>query len=485
MTKPLAHPCRSATTDERPSVSVLIKAYNHAPYIRQTINSVLDQSFEDFEVIVTDDGSVDDTLQILNEFTDSRIRVEALLENKGISAAMNATIARARGRYFAIINSDDWMLPERLRKQVAFLDSRPNVSSVFGLPRIVDEKGLPTTGFNDFALPLTFPDFSRRTWLRQFFYQGNCLCAPTAMIRREAYDSTGKYDNRLANLQDLDMWIRMLLAGHNIHVLPEQLSAFRIRANNANASAPSQSTLLRSVYETTKILRHFAGVDDCLFEEIFGQDIGRFDMNDCSALRVADIARHNPGTAHRVFALDCLYEHASSTADLRRLRDWAGTLDVCNVLTIADLSRDLRQLGHTIESQHDGIRQRDDTISRLKEKIRRRDLTINDLHEDVRRRDHTIERLNEGIQQRDLNNADLCHANEHLKGELSRETAQGERLKAQLHNRNAAIAELQKELAATLASRQAMLNSLSWRATALVRSMEGTIKKVRNHGPSK
>lgn len=156
---------------------MVIKAYNHAAYARQTIESVLSQSFQDFEIVVTDDGSTDGTLDVLRSFGDRRIRVEALPQNRGISAAMNAVIARARGRYLAILNSDDWALPGRLQKQVAFLDGNPSTSLVFGLPHFVDEAGEPTAGFNDFRLPLGFPDFSCRTWLRQFFFGNSCLCA--------------------------------------------------------------------------------------------------------------------------------------------------------------------------------------------------------------------------------------------------------------------------------------------------------------------
>ncbi len=158
----------------------------------------------------------------------------------------------------------------RLATQVAFLDANPGVSALFGMPFVVDESGTPTVPFNDFRAPLRLPDFSRRSWLRRFFFEGNCLCAPTAMIRREAYAETGAYDPRLTNYQDLDMWIRMLIAGHPIHVLDEPLTAFRIRAGDANMSAPRPDTHLRSAFEKTKLLRHFATLDAATFEEVFG-----------------------------------------------------------------------------------------------------------------------------------------------------------------------------------------------------------------------
>jgi hypothetical protein len=96
-----------------PRVSVVIKCYNHERYVRHCIQSVLNQSFQDFEIIVTDDASTDDTAPILRSFTDRRISLVELPSNRGISGAMNATISRARGEYVAILNSDDWAFRDR------------------------------------------------------------------------------------------------------------------------------------------------------------------------------------------------------------------------------------------------------------------------------------------------------------------------------------------------------------------------------------
>ena len=113
------------------------------------------------------------------------------------------------------------------------------------------------------------------------------------MIRREAYEAAGAYDRRLTNLQDLDNWIRMLIAGHAIHVLPEPLTAFRIRANHANMSAPRPDTRLRTQFETGRILRHFAAFDAPLFDEVLRYD-SRWDGVtglSCAARRDAGAAR--------------------------------------------------------------------------------------------------------------------------------------------------------------------------------------------------
>ena len=319
-----------------PAVSVVIKAYNHAAYVRQTIESVLSQSFQDFEIVATDDGSTDGTLEVLRSFGDQRIHVEALPENRGISAAMNAAVARARGRYLAILNSDDWALPGRLQKQAAFLDGNPGVSLVFGLPRFVDEAGEPTAGFNDFRLPLGFPDLSRRTWLRQFFFGSNCLCAPTAMVRRSAYKDAGPYDPRLALLGDLDMWLRMLVAGHGIHVLAEELTAFRIRDNNANMSAPRPDSSLRHSFELAKVLARFTEMSAEQFEDAFGREAAETSASDMPvALRVAELARQNPSVIYQNFALETFYRFACSADELTRLRFLTGSMDALGTSAVA------------------------------------------------------------------------------------------------------------------------------------------------------
>ncbi|NOG70258.1 glycosyltransferase [Roseicella sp. DB1501] len=311
-----------------PTVSVLVKCYNHAPYVGQTVRSLLSQSFQDFEIVVTDDGSTDGTAEVVRGFDDPRIRLAVLPANQGISAAMNATIARARGRYLAILNSDDWALPGRLQRQVDVLDAHPEIGLVFGLPQPVDEAGRPTAAYNDFDAAFALPDFSRRSWLRRFFYRGNCLCAPTAMIRREAYDAAGPYDVRLTNLQDLDMWIRMLLAGQRIHVLAEAVTAFRIRDRSANASAPRSDSLLRTRFETSRLLRHFTTMAPAVFEDVFaGEGLMHVTPETPVPLRLAELARRHPAIEYQHFAVETYFEHARDPAQIARLRVLAGELD--------------------------------------------------------------------------------------------------------------------------------------------------------------
>ena len=388
-----------------PRVSVVIKSYNHAAYVGQTIQSILDQSFQDFEIVVTDDGSTDGTADVIRRFADPRIHLRVFEQNRGISTAMNATIARARGEYIAILNSDDFALPGRLERQVACLRANSAIAAVFGLPRTVDEAGEPTRSFFDFAFPLSLPDLSRTSLLRNFFFHCNFLCAPTAMIRRSVYGQLGSYDPRLTNLQDFDMWVR-LCTGHDIHIMPEELTAFRIRADHRNASAPRIDTALRSQFEFARILRRYRAMSPDFLRRIFAGDLA---ANEIAAdgphdRWLAELALTSATPAHRLFALETLFESAQTEADLARLRDAAGSVDLFGVLSGLERDRQIAALGKAVAERdqqlaglNQAIAQRDAALDAGLE----RDRQIAALGKAVAERDQQLARLNQAIAQRD------------------------------------------------------------------------------------
>nr|WP_246733235.1 glycosyltransferase [Methylobacterium sp. BTF04] len=471
-----------ATTRINPMVSVLVKTYNHAAYVRQTIESVLDQSFQDFEIVVTDDGSTDGTLSILKTFVDPRIKLEAHPRNLGISTAMNTTIARASGRYLAILNSDDWALPGRLRRQVEFLEANPQVSLVFGQPRTVGEGGLPTPPFNDFTLPLRFPDFSRRTWLRQFFFHGNCLCAPTAMIRREAYDDAGTYDPRLTNLQDLDMWIRMLIAGHNISMLSEPLSAFRIRADNANASAPSEENRLRSNFEASKVLEHFAVIDEPLYREVFSEDLVSSDLP--IALRIAELAQRSGQLHQQNFALNCLYEFAEKPSEIERLRDWSGSLDISNIRSVDRLNVEIRLRDRDLAQQAEAAAVQNFTVAKISHdmvasEIEHRHLTA-ELQNQILDKSEKLKCVSQKLKRSKIEfyrlSKKVTKKEYALTKEIQFRAKESHNFSNKIQEAEAFLADARLHLAATIASRELMRKSLSWRSTYFLRWIGRAVK---------
>ncbi|HEY0613800.1 MAG TPA: glycosyltransferase [Candidatus Elarobacter sp.] len=313
-----------------PVVSVAMKTYQHAPYLEQAIRSVLDQSFTGFELLVTDDGSTDATPEIVRRFGDERIRYDRWTTNRGVAAAMNATVGRARGEFVAILNSDDYALPGRLQWQVAYLRAHPDVAAVFGVPLQVGESGEPVGGLGAiFDRPFTDPDAPRQAWLRRLFFDGNSLCAPTAMVRRTAWEAIGPDDVRLAHLADLDRWIRLLEA-HEIRLVDQRFTAFRIRANDANAGAPRRDTRLRGAFESFEIFKRYRTFDADFLREIFAEDVAREALApglSASAL-LGEIALTGSQAWHPLFALDTLF---GATRDYARFRELTGRVDAFHI----------------------------------------------------------------------------------------------------------------------------------------------------------
>src|SRR3989338_1603458 len=113
-----------------PKVSVIIASYNHEDYVGEAIQSVLDQSFQDFEIVIVDDASTDNSVEKIKKFKDKRIKLIVSKENKGQFVSTNQAILTSKGKYVSILNSDDAYLPNKLKVQTEFLDARPTCAAV-------------------------------------------------------------------------------------------------------------------------------------------------------------------------------------------------------------------------------------------------------------------------------------------------------------------------------------------------------------------
>lgn len=316
-----------------PRVSVLIKSYNHRPYVEQAVRSVLAQGFQDFELLVLDDASADGTAEVVRGIADPRIDLRVSDENMGPSLALKTLLERARGEYVAILNSDDFALPGRLEQQVAYLDRNPAAAAVFTTAMIVGEDGSEIAGPDVFKAPAAWPDHDRCRWLRRFFFRGNCLCAPSAMLRRDMLREVGLPDPRFTNLHDLELWVR-LASRHEIGFISRPLTAYRIRANQKNLSAPRPDAQLRAQFETSVILKHYARMPPALISEIFAPELDHHVLADEGDVKrfVAEVAMTMPLPSYRLFALQALFEAAEDRADYERLRTLTGQTDLFNLL---------------------------------------------------------------------------------------------------------------------------------------------------------
>lgn len=207
-----------------PRVTVLLPAYDCALFLREAVDSVLAQTLRDFELVVIDDGSTDGTAQVLQSYDDPRM-VVLTQENQGMAAALNRGLALARGEYVARMDADDRSAPQRLERQVAFLDGHPEVVVVGSRYRTMDVHGVPGSVVR---LMRHDKDLRREMYLSSPFTHG-CV-----MLRRQAVLAVGGYDGSLWPAEDYDLWTRI---GGGLANLPESLYDYREHSSTSSLAA--------------------------------------------------------------------------------------------------------------------------------------------------------------------------------------------------------------------------------------------------------
>lgn len=231
-----------------PKVSVIIPTYNRARFIGAAVESVLAQTFTDFEVVLVDDGSTDETPEVVGRYLDDPRVLYIMQNNRGRSQARNRALAVARGAYIAFLDSDDSYLPEKLAKQVAYLDSKPDVDMIYTSATCVDEAGKP----------LTVQAYNAREegdiYNLIAFFQPLTITLPTVMVRRAVMDRVGGFDVSMERFEDTDLW-RRIAKSHRVGAMPEVTCLLTTHDDNSLASQ-NPGKILRAIdYYITKVFR--------------------------------------------------------------------------------------------------------------------------------------------------------------------------------------------------------------------------------------
>lgn len=206
-----------------PKLSVLLPVYNAADYLKQAVDSLLAQTFTDFEIIAIDDGSTDDSLKVLKSYDDPRLKITSR-QNKRLIATLNEALGLARGEYVARMDADDESLPRRFERQVEFLNSHPNVVLVGSDFDVIDEQNRL---IEVQSVMTADADIRRELFVKNAFGHG------TIMARRAAIEKAGGFRADYLHVEDYDLWRRMLELGGAAN-LPESL--YRWRVNTAGVS---------------------------------------------------------------------------------------------------------------------------------------------------------------------------------------------------------------------------------------------------------
>lgn len=210
----------------KPKFSVVIPAYNASAYIIDCLNSVLAQCEPDFEVIVVNDGSTDNTAEMVSTFTDSRVHL-VHRPNGGLAAARNTGIAASRGEFIAFLDADDRWCPQKLAAHRQVLEADPTASVSYDWSVFIDMNGKRT----GLCMAQTQKLLTHEALLLKN-YLGN---GSTSVVRRLVLEQNNGFDESLARLVDHELWVRLAFKGHHFRLVPHQLTEYRIHSASFTA----------------------------------------------------------------------------------------------------------------------------------------------------------------------------------------------------------------------------------------------------------
>lgn len=228
-----------------PRVSVIMAVYNAEAFLQEAIQSVCRQSFTNWEFIIVDDGSEDRTSKILKVYSDEDFRIRVLPQKRlGLTKSLNRAANMARGAFLARMDGDDVCLPDRFKSQIEYLESHPEVVAAGTSALFIDPDGDP---IEDYEPPLSHEAIDRL----HLSGTGGGIIHPSAMIRRNAFDIIGGYDEAFSTSQDYDLWLRLAEIGRLSNLRPTHL-LYRLHLNSITfARRREQEKNVKAILEAT------------------------------------------------------------------------------------------------------------------------------------------------------------------------------------------------------------------------------------------
>ena len=229
-------------------VSVIIPAYNSEAFVGESVESALNQTYPSLEVIVVNDGSTDSTEDALSPFMDRIVYIKK--ENGGPASARNVGIKRSTGDYICFLDADDKYLPEKVEKQVTYLNDHPNVGLVFSDASILGGGFLAQRGSIHEALPI----YQGYVFPRLFI--SNFILNLTVMIRREVLDKSGLFDEdrKFISIEDYELWLRIAMH-YPVGYISERLANYRVHSSNISSNL--EASIKKNFFIAEKFEREF------------------------------------------------------------------------------------------------------------------------------------------------------------------------------------------------------------------------------------
>jgi len=236
--------------NRKPLVSFIVLSYNYERYIEKTIKSILEQTVQDFEIVVVDDCSKDHSVNVISGFDDPRIRILRNEINMGGAASYNRAISAAQGEWLVNLDADDWIAPNKLERQLNSALANPRLEIIGTYVSVCDRDGLPHAQATSLEAIINQPhDFDLLdTWIGT-----NHLCRSSTMVRHAAHLRIGLDDENMVRAPDYELWTRALRDGCRFAVIPEVLTFIRLHSDGVTHADPL-GTLLEMTYAMIKNL---------------------------------------------------------------------------------------------------------------------------------------------------------------------------------------------------------------------------------------
>ena len=240
--------------ENTPTISVIIPTYNRAHMVGRAIQSVLDQTYQDFEIIVVDDASTDDTEKVVQGLTDERIRYIRQRKNGGAAAARNRGIRASKGEYIAFQDSDDEWLPEKLERQIKVFESSPSrVGLVYTDMWRINSHGRTGYWHSPTIIQGTIIDAKRLD------YQVLNIATQSTVIRKECFKKVGVFDEKFPRFIDLELFIRLSQHFGFYHIQEPLVKYYETKgiSSNQRAEATARILLLEKYFDDVKQNKKF------------------------------------------------------------------------------------------------------------------------------------------------------------------------------------------------------------------------------------
>ena len=283
------------TNQTTPTVTVVIPAYNAMRYLAETMETVLNQTYQDFEVLVVNDGSTDETPNWVNKLSEKEPKVRMVSQaNQGLAGARCTGVTNARGKYVAFVDADDLWKPTKLEKQVNSLENNPQAGICYTWTALADSDGKATGR-------VIASHAEGNVW-QQMTEMNIVCCGSTPMIRRSCFDDVGLFDRAISPSDDWDMWWR-ISAKYEFTVIKEPLILYRQHPNNSSKKCDHMLATSRVLIERnfanapTELLHLRSRSYGCIYLYLGWRAIENNDYEQASQFRQQAIA-HRPQLAY-------------------------------------------------------------------------------------------------------------------------------------------------------------------------------------------